>query len=420
MHPLTRLRCPNLRTTLLIAGLALLVLGTIWWVSSIRKNRLVGGSRTWTPAYAYLGVDFLSSYHATKHIEAGGDPYVEAYGDPLNRPTVYAPAALWPFVWCRLLPVHAATVVWIAALASMATLAAVVAWRWRRSLGSWDLPWPFFVAAFLLSTPVVFAMERGNNDLLVLLLLLLAAAALRKQTLARDSLAGACLAAATWIKIYPALLVLALPALRRSRAVVGFAVTFAAIGLADVDGVRHFAHNLAKFAGGYDAPIHATNHSLTIGWKHLWENGRIAWLNHVPGNVAALGLLMPLAGWVSFRIYRCSQAANLALPYLVWLAGLATFLPQVANDYNLVYLPLAALIIWDRRDPVLVHLMMTPLLFWWQPVQLSIGPKLILLSKLTALLALGVSLIGRARELAASEVLSTPEPMPAPAHASAA
>ena len=137
-----------------------------------------------------------------------------------------------------------------------------------------------------------------------------------------------------------------------------------------MEGVRHFAHNLAKFAGGYDAPIHATNHSLTIGWKHLWENSRVAWLNRVPGNVAALGLLMPLAGWVSFRIYRCSQASNLALPYFVWLAGLATFLPQIANDYNLVYLPLAALILWDRRDPVLVHLMMTPLLFWWQPVQL--------------------------------------------------
>ena len=79
------LRSPSLRTVLIVLGIVLLVLLSVWWVASVRKNRLLGGGRTWTPAFASLGVDFFSNYYASRHWLAGGNPYVEPYGDPLNR-----------------------------------------------------------------------------------------------------------------------------------------------------------------------------------------------------------------------------------------------------------------------------------------------------------------------------------------------
>jgi hypothetical protein len=63
----------------------------------------------------------------------------------------------------------------------------------------------------------------------------------------------------------------------------------------------------------------------------------------------------------------------------------------------LIFLPLAALAVWDRRDPVGVHVLMAYMLLWWQPYRLPIGPKLLLLTKLLALVAVGVSLVARAR-----------------------
>src|SRR5439155_2943246 len=74
------------------------------------------------------------------------------------------------------------------------------------------------LAALLCSTPLFYAMERGNYDLLVLLLVLPAVWALRSQAWWRNGLAGSCLALAAWIKIYPAILLLGLLPLRRLRA----------------------------------------------------------------------------------------------------------------------------------------------------------------------------------------------------------
>ena len=85
-------------------------------------------------------------------------------------------------------------------------------------------------------------------------------------------------------------------------------------------------------------------------------------------------------------------------PYWLWLTAAGTFLPVGANDYNLFFLPLAALIVWDRRDPLWNHVLMVPMLLWWQPFQLPIHPGVILLCKLTGLYAAGCSLVNRARE----------------------
>ena len=58
-----------------------------------------------------------------------------------------------------------------------------------------------------------------------------------------------------------------------------------------------------------------------------------------------------------------------------------TFLPPVSNDYNLFFLPVAALAVWDRRDPVVVHMLMGLLALWWQPLGLPLDGKLLLVIK---------------------------------------
>ena len=87
-------------------------------------------------------------------------------------------------------------------------------------------------------------------------------------------------------------------------------------------------------------------------------------------------------------------------PFLLWVLAMASFVPPVANDYNLFFLPLAALAVWDRRDPVYVHVMMAFLLLWWQPLALPIDGRMILVFKLAGLLAVALCLSGRAGEVA--------------------
>ena len=62
-------------------------------------------------------------------------------------------------------------------------------------------------------------------------------------------------------------------------------------------------------------------------------------------------------------------------------------------DYNLVPLPLAALAVWDRRDPLAVHAaLVLAILTWGQPLALPLAGDTLLLLKLSTLYAVGTSL----------------------------
>ncbi|MCI0457439.1 MAG: DUF2029 domain-containing protein [Gemmataceae bacterium] len=268
----------------------------------------------------------------------------------------------------------------------------------------WDLPFPLLLAALLCSTPIFYAMERGNCDLLALLFLLPAVWALRGQSWWRDSLAGSCLALAAWVKIYPGIVLLGLLSLRRWRAF-GCA-TLVAVGLALLQWPQlpAFLHNAQELAAQH-APsrggqVGTTVHTLSGCWPLIWTAKPFRWLAAMPPTLGAAALLAPILLWVSWRLFRCPRAARLHYPYLVWLMGAATYLPLVSNDYNLFFVPLAALAVWDRRDPVWVHLLMAYTLLWWQPLWLPVGPRLLLLTKLLALVAVGGSLVTRAAEQA--------------------
>jgi hypothetical protein len=107
-----------------------------------------------------------------------------------------------------------------------------------------------------------------------------------------------------------------------------------------------------------------------------------------------------MVGWVSFQLFRRRSGGALLFPYLTWLVAVGTFFPPVSNDYNLFFLPLAALAVWDQRDRVVIHLMIAPLLLWWQPLQLAIGPGLVLFFKVMGIAAVGASLVARGQEQA--------------------
>ena len=63
------------RAKLGLLGLALLVVWGAWWAYSFHKGNLAGGRFTWIPAFYGLGIDFQSTYYASRLWVAGGNPY---------------------------------------------------------------------------------------------------------------------------------------------------------------------------------------------------------------------------------------------------------------------------------------------------------------------------------------------------------
>ena len=88
----------------------------------------------------------------------------------------------------------------------------------------------------------------------------------------------------------------------------------------------------------------------------------------------------------------------MVLPYFLFVAAAATYVPKVANDYSLFFLPLAALAVWDRRDPVAVHVGLGFMLLWAQPIGFPVGPSVVFGLKVASLIACAAALGNRIRE----------------------
>jgi hypothetical protein len=392
---------------LTLVGLGLLVLVALWWKASLQRNKLYAANHVWIPAHHYLAADFQHNYYAARHWLHGGDPYLGHFGAPLEAKFSYAPSVLPLFAWCGLVSVEKAIRIWLGVLATMACLAGWSAWRTRRQLGLADVPLLLVFGVVLTSMPVVFAMERGNYDLLVIVLFAGAAAALGRRSALGDVAGGCLLALAAWIKVYPGLVVLALPLLGRRRAFLACVVAGLAMGVADLPHLRPFLENARTLARDHTPAkygvINLSVHTVTGCWSLFWANTRLSWLTRLPGWGAWLLAALPLMGWVTWQLRRCPQGNALLYPYLCWITAVGTFLPPVSNDYNLVYLPLAALAVWDRRDPVWLHVLMAFLLLWWQPVKFGITAEMLFLFKSLGVVAVGCSLANRARELRGQE-----------------
>ena len=323
-----------------------------------------------------------------------------AYGDK-ELLFCYPPIVTRLFSWTTLTTPERSLRIWIAVLAVLAAAGAVSAARWRAQLGLEPIPDSLAVALVLFSTPVLFAIERGNYDLLILPFLIAGVALSRRRSSRAETIAGLLLATAIWLKLYPGLLLLGLLALGRFRLAAWTSTWLAVIGLSDLAELRQFLLNsaihvqravyVARMAGG-PPEAHPWNHPLGLTWQSLWGGTPLAL---VPGDVGAALLIGSLAAWLSWRVFRCEEGQRLALPYLLWLVAAGTFFPPVSNDYNLAPLLLALLAVWSRRDPW-SHVAVAALLAWWQPVQLPLSGRVVLFMKLAGLIAVAFTIAHRA------------------------
>lgn len=386
-----------------ITGLCLLAVWAAWWAGSLHANYLLFGNRTWIPTFDYLGIDFLGNYYPARHWAGGGNPYVEPFGDPLGRTHAYPPLMFWCFLWCVYLEPLPATWLWTAVLGLIACGCAWASWKHRSALVLEPVAFPMVLAATLCSTAVLFAMERGNCDLLLLVPVGVAAWAFGQHSRRHDVVAGICLAVACWMKIYPGLLVLGLLSLRRWRSMTTWAVTCMVIGLVTFQDLPSYFKN-AQSVIDRDSPAVASlvfhfAHTLTGSWNGIWADTPLAEsLGAIPARAATFLILGPMLTVVGWAVWRSRNTDKLVYPLCLWLMSLATFIPPVSNDYNLAGLPLAALAVWDRRDPVWIHILMAFALLWWQPVALPIGPGLLLFFKLAGLAGVAGSMVHRLRE----------------------
>ena len=405
------------RAVLAAVGTILLVWWVSYWVRGVKDNRLGDSPLTWYSPYQFLGVDFLHNYRAARYSLFEGNPFREDFDDPVREPKVrklvYPPIVLPCFYWCGLVgDERTAIILWMVALMGFATAGGVAAWRARKRLGLTDVPLPLVLAAVLINGPVSFAVERGNYDLLIVPLALTAAYALNRRSLAWDAAAGACLALAVGLKAYPGVLVAGLIPLRRWRAL-AFTLAFGAAFIAyRFDDLKVAAANLSELAYDHDPernlaaalpdpktrhPLPAT-HSITASWYTLWAHTKLRALAKIPPAVATGLIVCSMLGWVAYRLYRCPTPDPFLVPVFLWAVALGTFVPTVANDYSLVFLPMAALAVWDRRDPPAVHAALGFLLVVLQPVSFYFSPSVALGGKVAGVIAVGFCLAARLRE----------------------
>jgi hypothetical protein len=375
----------------------------LWWAVSLYQNDLIGFRYSWV-RYPLLGCDFLDGGYGPARVWLQGK---DAYAETGRLFCIYPPPVLRMFAWCGLFSPGTAVVVWVGALASIMIMGTYLAWRMRKEFGLCHMTLPTAMALVLFSTPVLFAMERGNCDSLSIVFIVLGISLWRWNSPMAQFMAGMVLALAPWLKVYPGLLGIGCAGLRRWHALAGFIFGGLVIGALHAEEVpkfirnnRHVSERIHQLlAARRDYPVHAWTHSLTESWPNIWANSPVKFLAGINGFLAGLVILGTLLGWVTYHVYKCPDRARFAFPYLMWIMALATFVPPAANDYSLVFLPIAAVAVWDRKDPLYVQLMMLALLIWWQPLGLPISGRLLLVIKVCGLIAIGISLIRRVKEV---------------------
>ncbi len=419
-------RLPSRWFVLSAVGVLLLALWAYHWLASWKQNHLKHSPQPWLARYEFFGVDFQHNYFAARYWLNGGNPFREPFGDPVppphTRKLVYPPIVIPVFAWCGLIDdPRAATGVWMLALVAFATAGGVAAWKARRRLGLSDVPLALALAVVLVNAPFAYALERGNYDLLIVPLALAAVWGLNKRQLAGDVLAGACLALAVGLKAYPGVLAAGLIPLRRWRALACTLAFGAAFVAYRFDDLKVAAENLQELADDHDPekafataipnPEHRqplqNTHSITASWYTTWAHTKLAALARIPSAVASGLICCSMLVWIAVLVYRCPNPTPALVPLFLWAVALGTFVPKVANDYSLVFLPMAAVAVWDRRDPPAVHAVLGFALVVLQPVAFQISPTVQFGAKVAAVLAVGWCLAARLTALAA-------QPAPAP------
>jgi hypothetical protein len=411
----------------LVAGIIILLAWAGWWAGSLLAHplpRLLSGSAvrpdtgiTYILIWPFLGLDFHHNYAAVSSWLHGVNPYLHISGDPMNQHYIYPPFTLAAFLWVALFPPESvsthltiprpdgdytfpicfpAIFLWMAMIVLIVGFAAWQSWRVRQRLQLPALPLPFMLAAALISYPVMFELERGNCDVLPLLAIAVLVFALESQRrMTADLIAGLCAAVAAGIKPYAVILFLGLVALRRYRAAgVGmgvFALLVMALRSLFVPWFEIFRTSADLHTSGYMD----YSHSLVVHWPLIWRDLGLPVLARVPAVPVIGGLVLLIVLWVSWKVFRSRPVTVLAWPYLLWLTTMATLFSTVANDYGLLFLPLAVLAAWDRRDAWGTQLCVLPMLLWWQPLYIGLTGLPWLVIKVASIMLIGHLVVRR-------------------------
>ena len=308
----------------------------------------------------------------------------------------YPPMVPRLFGWVALVSAETAWKAWLAAVGMILVASGLVLARTRKGLGLDSPPWPAMAALAALSTPAVAAMERGQCDPLALPLLFASAWLLGRRTRPSEWAAGGLIGLAAWIKYYPGAAILVLVAGQRWRALAAALAVVLVVGAADFEGVRRAIQNGAIMAADPGtAALHPVQHAIGQFWPALWKGapGPLSAVGGLPGPLASALLLGPPTLLIALGLARAGRerADRLALPAMLWLTAAATFAMPYSNDYNLIALPMAALAIARRDDPMPVVMALGLLLPYWQPLRLQIDGPALFVAKLLALQALAVS-----------------------------
>jgi hypothetical protein len=360
-------------------GIGLLLAWLALWVLSFLKDQFLLRGWSWLPFWDRLAIDFTGNFLCSRAWIAGSDPYRVEFTSPIPVTYGYTPQTLWHFAWCALIPsFRVASIIWFGAAATIIAFAAGACLRCREELGLRRIDPAIGLALVLFSSPVLFELERLNCNALVLLHLLIAVWALRARSLPGDLFAGAAIALASWTKIYPAVMIPALLVLARPRAFVltiGFAALFGAL---DLRGLGEFWQHREATASIHHPAVHGAYYTFThpIGawWLLLWRKAGVFVFDTIPEVVIAGLIILPFVFAASRPILNLNPLARskFVLPYLLFVVSAGTFILPIANDYNLLFLPLALLCVVGRSASWALPVLFAISLPWLQPFPVPI------------------------------------------------
>ncbi len=396
-----------------LIALGLILVWIAGWAASVRADRMLGIEATWIPSVGVLAGDFRVSIEPTARRWAEG---INVYLQPVGLAEElfpYPPMIPRLFAWVRLVDPATARGLWMAALVaiSLGALAWVV--RTRRRLGLDPLCWSWLVALGLYGYPMVTALERGQCDPLVLVVLPLAAWCLGRPERWAEPAAGVLLGVGCWLKYYPTAALLAVALAGRWRALAVAVALAAVVGVHDrvefLRSVRNGQLLAANVSALPDHVVHPLEHALGVAWPELrrslpWQPPIAIRGARLVGLVLAPPVLMVAAALLGRR-RRGPVPTALLGPTMLWLTAAATFAMPYSNDYNLVPLPLAALAVWDRRDPMVSHFALGAAVLSGIPLRLPMFGTLYLALKLVLLVTVAAALV---RRLGASVVVDVP------------
>jgi hypothetical protein len=409
-------------------GFGLLFVWVCWFTVSLRQQPLpralphqpqyLQDRFTYILLEPFIGLDFHHNYMAARTWRSRSDPYAELRGDPANARYTYPPLTLLAFSWTDMFPPgpimkmtatngvdsffatsKAAILIWLVVIIVITCIAAWKSWATRERLGLPPLPLPFVLGATFASYPVIFELERGNCNTLPLLAIVVLVTALDWTNRRRADVAiGVCVALATGIKPYAIVLLLGLIALRRLRAAAFGVGALAIEALVFWPDLRRWLE-VAHVQNQSVAPVYMDfSHSLISHWQIVWRDlglPKMAEVLHAEPVVGSVLLIVTLA--VSWRVFRSPLRTAMAWPFLLWLAAMATMVSPIAQDYNLLFIPLALLSAWSISDSWRVQLCIGAVVLWCQPFFIGLANLPWLLLKVISVMFVGVVIVRRLR-----------------------